>query len=262
MTLFRPCIDLHQGKVKQIVGGSFRDSGEGLQTRFESTRSAGFYARKYAADGLVGGHVIKLGPGNDAVAREALAAYPGGLQVGGGITVENAAGWLADGASQVIVTSALFDAQGHFRQEQLDALVAEVGSEQIVIDLSCRAVRDGWDVTMDRWQKKTQLSIRIETLATLAPFCHEFLIHAADFEGKCRGMDKDLISFLGQHSPIPVTYAGGANAIEDLQAVETWSDGRVDLTLGSALDLFGGHQVRYDDCVQWNRRTPRPSDPI
>ena len=253
MTLFRPCIDLHGGKVKQIVGGSLQDSGEGLQINFESERPAGFYANRYAEDGLVGGHVIKLGPNNDAAAREALIAYPRGLQIGGGITRENSLAWLEAGASHVIVTSWLFDDEGYFKPDRLDALVTEVGRDHVVIDLSCRASSDGWAVVMNRWQKLTDLKIGVETLLDLAHSCDEFLVHAIDVEGKCEGIDCDLIKFLGRHCPIPVTYAGGANAFENLQAVEELSDGRVDVTIGSALDLFGGNKVNYADCVEWNR---------
>ena len=254
MTQFRPCIDLHAGKVKQIVGGTLSDDGAGLQTNFESDRSAGYYADLYRKDALTGGHVIKLGPDNDAPAREALAVYPRGLQVGGGIDRENAASWLEAGASHVIVTSWLFDPAGHFRAERLDALLAEVGKERLVLDLSCRAQGEGWIVAMNRWQTPTDLLLDSATLRQLAQCCDEFLIHAADVEGKCEGIDARLVEFLGQHAAIPVTYAGGVHALDDLQTVQALSGGKVDLTIGSALDLFGGTQVRYADCVAWNKR--------
>lgn len=253
MTLFRPCIDLHAGKVKQIVGGTLSDDGAGLQTNFESDRPAGYYAELYREAALTGGHVIKLGPDNDAPAREALAAYPGGLQVGGGIDRENAAGWLEAGASHVIVTSWLFDREGHFQAERLDTLVSEVGKERLVLDLSCRTADDGWIVAMNRWQTPTDLVLDAETLHRLAQSCDEFLIHAADVEGKCEGIDARLVDFLGAHATIPVTYAGGVHSLGDLQTVQDLSGGKVDLTIGSALDLFGGNKVRYEDCVAWNR---------
>lgn len=255
MTKFRPCIDLHHGAVKQIVGGSLREDGSGLKTNFESELSSEYYAAKYREDGLEGGHVIKLGPGNDNAAREALAAYPGGLQVGGGICAENAAEWLEAGASHVIVTSWLFSAEGQFLPARLRELVTEVGRERIVIDLSCRAMPErGWVVTMNRWQTLTSLPLTAATLAELSEACAEFLVHAADVEGQCRGIDTELVAFLGENSRIPVTYAGGADTLEALSAVERLSRGRVDLTIGSALDLFGGSAVRYADCLQWNRR--------
>jgi phosphoribosylformimino-5-aminoimidazole carboxamide ribotide isomerase len=253
MTLFRPCIDLHAGKVKQIVGGTLSDDGAGLQTNFESDRPAGYYGDLYRQDALTGGHVIKLGPDNDRAAREALAAYPRGLQVGGGIRRENAASWLEAGASHVIVTSSLFDDEGHFRAERLDALVAEVGKARLVLDLSCRSDGAGWVVAMNRWQTPTDLSVNAATLRQLAHSCDEFLIHAADVEGKCEGIDTRLVEFLGAHATIPVTYAGGVHAFNDLQTVHDLSRGKVDLTIGSALDLFGGNQVCYADCVTWNR---------
>jgi|UniRef100_UPI004049CE47 phosphoribosylformimino-5-aminoimidazole carboxamide ribotide isomerase len=254
MTRFRPCIDLHEGKVKQIVGGSLRDDAAGLRTNFESDQPAEYFAGLYQRDGLTGGHVIKLGPGNDDAARAALAAYPGGMQVGGGINLVNAPHWLAAGGSHVIVTSWLFDADGHLLPERLDAMVAEVGKDRLVIDLSCRVKGDGWVVAMNRWQTLTDLPITEKTLQALAGSCAEFLIHAADVEGKCEGIDTKLVEFIGRHSPIPATYAGGVNHFTDLETVQDLSGGKVDLTIGSALDIFGGHTVRYADCVSWNRR--------
>lgn len=254
MTKFRPCIDLHNGSVKQIVGGSLSEDEQGLQTNFESDHPAGYYANIYRKDDLRGGHVIKLGAGNDAAAREALAAYPNGLQIGGGICLENASDWLRAGASHVIVTSWLFDPEGCFLPGRLDQLVAEVGRERLVLDLSCRAREGSWVVAMNRWQTPTDLDVDAATLAELAGSCDEFLVHAADVEGKCGGIDQQLVEFLGKHCPIPVTYAGGANAFEDLATVDRLSGGKVDLTIGSALDLFGGSQISYADCVAWNRQ--------
>jgi phosphoribosylformimino-5-aminoimidazole carboxamide ribotide isomerase len=254
MTRFRPCIDLHQGMVKQIVGGSLRDEGPGPRENFVSELPAGWFAEQFRADGLTGGHVIKLGPGNDAAARQALAAWPGGLQIGGGIGVENAAEWLAAGASHVIVTSALFDAAGKFLEETLRALVAEIGREHLVIDLSCRRTPGGWTVAMDRWQTLTELAVDHATLDRLVPFCDEFLIHAADVEGLCGGIDAELVALLGDWGKCPLTYAGGAATMADVLEVEQSGHGAVDVTVGSALDLFGGAGLRYDDLVKWNGR--------
>ena len=254
MTLFRPCIDLHNGSVKQIVGGTLSENSAELETNFVSHYPAGYYANIYRGDALKGGHVIKLGPGNDAAAREALAAYPSGLQIGGGIHVENATEWLQAGASHVIVTSWLFDAEGHFLPGRLDRLVAAVGRDRLVIDLSCRSHAGGWVVAMNRWQTLTDLVVDAATLGELAGSCDEFLIHAADVEGKCDGIDARLVEFLGQNCEIPVTYAGGANSLDDLAEVSRLSNGKVDLTIGSALDLFGGERVRYADCVAWNQK--------
>lgn len=259
MTRFRPCIDLHRGQVKQIVGGSLRDGDDSVETNFQSDLSAAHYAALYRKDALSGGHVIQLGPGNDAAAREALAAYPGGLQVGGGISAANGPDWLASGASHVIVTSWLFDGSGRFRPDRLDELVEAVGSGRLVIDLSCRrssttGANPAWRVAMNRWQTPTDLELNAQTLQQLAGHCAEFLVHAADVEGKCGGIDVELVSLLGQACPIPVTYAGGARSVEDLRQVDVLSGGRVDLTIGSALDLFGGAGARYADCLSWNRR--------
>jgi phosphoribosylformimino-5-aminoimidazole carboxamide ribotide isomerase len=254
MTRFRPCIDLHQGKVKQIIGSSLRDTGAGLRENFVSDQAPAWFARKFRADQLQGGHVIQLGAGNDAAARDALAAWPGGLQIGGGITATQAADWLDAGASHVIVTSALFDSAGKFRPESLASWVKAIGADKLVIDLSCRRTRHGWTVAMNRWQTLTELHVTPATLDRLAPHCAEFLVHAADVEGLCAGIDAELVALLGAWGKLPLTYAGGASTLEDLELIQQAGQGRVDVTVGSALDLFGGNGLRYDDLVAWNRR--------
>ncbi len=249
MTRFRPCIDLHHGQVKQIVGGTL-DSSEGeLKTNFVSEYDAAWYAALYQRNMLKGGHVIKLGPGNDDAARQALAAYPHGLQIGGGIQLENAQEWLDAGASHLIVTSTLFDRTGCFQAHVLDALVERVGAQRLVIDLSCRRTRDGWTVAMDRWQRLTDIDITHEVLDRLAVCCDEFLIHAADVEGKCEGIDHELVSLLGAWRGRPMTYAGGIRSLQDFDLIDQLSDGYVDATVGSALDIFGGSGVRYDELI-------------
>ncbi len=258
MTRFRPCIDLHDGRVKQIVGSTLVATGEAPRENFVSEHDAAYYAQLYARDALMGGHVIKLGQGNEAAALSALAAYPGGLQLGGGVTPDNAASYLAAGASHVIVTSYCFDADGHFREERLARLVAETGREKLVLDLSCRAVARGtefaWIVAMNRWQTATDLAVDHATLDFLAAHCAEFLIHAVDVEGKCEGIDEPLVRYLGDWGKRPITYAGGARSLDDLRLVDQASAGRIDVTIGSALDLFGGASVCYSDCVAFNRR--------
>ena len=255
MTFFRPCIDLHDGKVKQIVGGTLRDEGEGPRENFVAEQPAAWFAERYRADGLLGGHVIKLGPGNDAAAAEALASWPDALQLGGGITLDNAAEWLARGASKVIVTSWLFTDK-RLDLARVEALARAIGPERLVVDLSCRQLDAGWRVATDRWQTITETPIDRATLVALEPFCSELLVHAADVEGRCEGIDEALVTLLGAECPLPCTYAGGGRAIEDLARVAQLSGGRVDLTFGSALDLFGGTLVRYADCVAWNQRQP------
>lgn len=256
MTRFRPCIDLHQGKVKQIVGSTLVEDGRAALTEnFVSERPAAWFAERYRADGLAGGHVIMLGPGNVEAALGALRAYPGGLQVGGGIDAGRAGEFLAAGASHVIVTSAVFDREGRFSEVKLAELAERVGKNQLVVDLSCKAIEGGWRVAMNRWQLLTDLKVSRETLERLAPYCAEFLIHAVDVEGKCEGIDEALVCRLAEWSPLPVTYAGGARGIGDLERVDRLSEGRVDVTIGSALDLFGGRGARYEDCVAFNRRS-------
>lgn len=254
MTRFRPCIDLHAGQVKQIVGSTLSDTGAGLKTNFVSDRDAAWYGELYRKDELRGGHVIMLGPNNEAAAKAALGAFPGGLQLGGGIRPCNAEEYLTTGASHVIVTSYLFETDGTFSETRLQKMVTAAGKERLVIDLSCKATTTGWTVAMNRWQTLTDLHVTPETLRHLAAHCDEFLIHAVDVEGKCEGIDEDLVTFLGQHSTIPMTYAGGIHRMEDLHRIQELSAGRVDGTIGSALDLFGGKGVLYSDCLAFNRR--------
>ncbi|KAJ1458324.1 phosphoribosylformimino-5-aminoimidazole carboxamide ribotide isomerase [Pelagophyceae sp. CCMP2097] len=246
---FRPCIDLHGGVVKQIVGGTLNDA-EAPTENFVSDLSAAHYASLYKRDGLIGGHVIMLGGGNDGPAREALAAHPGALHVGGGVTADNARAWLDAGASHVIVTSWIFQ-DGELSEQRLDAVVAAVGSDKLILDLSCRK-RDGkYYVVTDRWQNFTSLEVCKETLDRLGEKCAEFLVHGVDVEGTRLGIDDELVVLLGATSPLPVTYAGGAASLEDLSRVEKLGGGKVDLTIGSALDIFGG-AVPYADVVAWH----------
>jgi phosphoribosylformimino-5-aminoimidazole carboxamide ribotide isomerase len=247
--MFRPCIDLHEGKVKQIVGGTLGDAG--LRTNFVSEKSAAWFADLYRRDGLTGGHVIQLGAGNDAEARAALAAYPGGLHLGGGVNAHNARGWLEAGASHVIVTSWVFR-EGRVDWTRLDELVGTIGRDKLVLDLSCRKRGEHYFVVTDRWQKFTELEVNAETLQKFSGYCAEFLIHAVEVEGLCCGIDRDLVARLGQWTPLPTTYAGGANSLADLEEVTRLGGGKVDLTIGSALDIFGGQGVKYVDCVRFN----------
>jgi len=236
---FRPCIDLHDGKVKQIVGGTLRDAGTGPATNFVSDRDPAYYAGLYRRLGLPGGHVIQLGPGNEAAAREALAAWPGGLQLGGGVNAENARDWLDAGASHVIVTSFIFS-DGRLHRDRLTQLLRAVGREHLVLDLSCRK-RDGkYFIVTDRWQKFTEMTVCAETLAELAGAAAEFLVHAVDVEGKRQGLDRELLELLAETSPIDCVYAGGIASMADIGIVEGYGRGRVHYTIGSALDIFGG----------------------
>ena len=240
MTKFRPCIDLHNGKVKQIVGSSLSQNESELQTNFVSQKPAEWYAELYKKDNLKGGHIIMLGEGNEEAALKALEAYPKGMQIGGGISKENAQKYLKAGAAAVIITSYIFP-NAKFSLEKLKAISEETGKENLVIDLSCY----NRTVAINRWQTLTDFSITPQNLEQIAEYCAEFLIHAADVEGKQQGMDLELIEFLGKHSPIPATYAGGANSLEDLETCNKLSKGRVDLTIGSALDIFGG-KIPYE----------------
>ena len=250
---FRPCIDLRQGRVVQIVGSSLRDdTQEKTITNFETERSSADYARMYQADGLTGGHVIALGPGNHQAALAALKAFPGGLQMGGGITPQNAREYLEAGASHVIVTSYVFH-EGQLDWQRLNQLVEVVGRERLVLDLSCRQRdRQFWVVT-NRWQQFTKVAINRETLNQLAAYCTEFLVHGVDVEGLRVGIDEPLVQMLGEWSPLPVTYAGGAKTLADLERVKILGQNKVDLTIGSALDIFGSN-IKYQDVVAWQQK--------
>ncbi len=250
---FRPCIDLRNGRVVQIVGSSLKDGDHSdAVTNFETERSPADYARMYQADRLTGGHVIALGPGNQQAALTALAAYPGGLQMGGGITPDNARHYLEAGASHIIVTSYVFR-DGAVDLERLKELAAIVGKERLVLDLSCRRRNNDFWVVTNRWQQFTEVRISPQTLAWLSDYCAEFLVHGVDVEGTRVGIDETLVKNLGEWAPIPVTYAGGAKTLADLDRVEALGRGKVDLTIGSALDIFGG-EVKYRDVVAWQRQ--------
>lgn len=243
---FRPCIDIHNGKVKQIVGGSLRDEGDSARTNFASELDASFYAELYRRDGLKGGHIIILNSAGSEhyeasrqQALSALSSWPGGMQIGGGITAENAGDYLRAGASHVIVTSYVFR-NGSFQRENLDRLAAAVGRERIVLDLSCRKRDGAYYVVTDRWQNFTGMKLDKEVLSELSGMCSEFLIHGVDVEGKRAGMEEELVQMLGEWDGIPVTYAGGIGSLDDLERFRRVSGGTVDITIGSALDLFGG----------------------
>ncbi|KAL1590701.1 1-(5-phosphoribosyl)-5-[(5-phosphoribosylamino)methylideneamino] imidazole-4-carboxamide isomerase [Cladosporium halotolerans] len=255
MTKFRPCIDLHAGAVKQIVGGTLTTTSADLQTNFTSEHGAAYYADLYRKHDLRGGHVIMLGPGNDQASREALKAWPQGLQVGGGIKDTNAREWIEAGAEKVIITSFLFPS-GTFALDRLQSVLAALDNDKskLVIDLSCRRVEGGWRVAMDKWQTITDFPITKENIALLEPHCAEFLIHAADVEGKQAGIDTELVRLLSSICTIPVTYAGGGRDLADLELVKELSGGKVDLTIGSALDIFGGSGVKFAEVVEWNRK--------
>ncbi len=254
---FRPCIDIHNGKVKQIVGGSLKDEGDQARENFVSEYDAAFYAELYKKAGVSGGHVILLN-GTDSpyfeATREqaylALRTFPGGLQLGGGVNPENAEGYLAAGASHVIVTSYVFR-NGTICWENLDQMVQAVGKEHLVLDLSCRRREGEYYIVTDRWQKFTQEKVTKELLKTLSGFCDEFLVHAVDVEGKASGVEKELAALLAESQEIPITYAGGVGSSKDLEDLRIAGKGRLDVTIGSALDIFGGN-LSFDRILKIN----------
>jgi phosphoribosylformimino-5-aminoimidazole carboxamide ribotide isomerase len=248
---FRPCIDLKDGAVVQIVGGTLAADGS-AQVNFKSDRSSADFADIYRRDNLSGGHVICLGPGNQPAALQALAAWPGGMQIGGGITPENAEEYLEAGASHVIVTSYVFSS-GQLDAQRLDRMLAAVGREKLILDLSCRRRNDDFWIVTDSWQNFTELKLDAGTLGQLSESCAEFLVHGVDVEGLQAGIDDQLVVLLGKDSPIPVTYAGGARDLSDFEKVKKIGRNKVDLTIGSALDIFGG-QTLYSEVVEWHNR--------
>jgi len=250
---FRPCIDLHAGMVKQIVGSTLSDDNpEAVQINFVAEKPPSWFAELYRADNLTGGHIIKLGPGNDKAAEQALAAWPGGMQIGGGISADNAGQWLDNGASHVIVTSSVFTG-GNVDWSSLQKLVEAVGRKRLVLDLSCRKKNNDYFIVTDRWQKFTNVIISPEVLEKMARHCDEFLVHAADVEGKCSGVEVNLVEKLAAWSPIPTTYAGGVRDERDLHLIKDAGGGRLDVTIGSALDIFGGKGLAYEDAVDFCR---------
>lgn len=243
---FRPCIDIHNGKVKQIVGSSLKDEGDIAKENFVSEYDSVFYANLYRKRNVKGGHIILLNSVDSEFyettkeqAVLALHAYPKGLQVGGGITAENAKFFIQEGASHVIVTSYVFK-DGIINYQNIENLVSLVGKEHIVLDLSCKKKRDRYYIVTDRWQNFTTESISEELLDKLSSYCDEFLIHAADVEGKSSGIDEELVKMLGKWGKIPITYAGGIHSFEDLRKIHEYGKGGMNATIGSALDLFGG----------------------
>lgn len=248
---FRPCIDIHNGSVKQIVGGSLSDQGNLATDNFISEADAAFYAEMYRRDGLTGGHIILLNHKESEYYQQdlqqaagALKAFPGGMQIGGGVDLYNAESFLDMGASHVIVTSFVFR-EGMIDYERLHKLCGLIGREQLVLDLSCRFAKDDYYIVTDRWQKMTKERFCLETLEHLAEYCSEFLVHAVDVEGKASGVEEEVIRRLGDYSAQPVTYAGGIHSQEDIEFIRRVGQDRVDFTIGSALDLFGG-KIPYE----------------
>lgn len=255
---FRPCIDIHNGKVKQIVGGSLRDKGNQAKENFVSEMDGAFYAQLYRKENIKGGHIILLNPvtsehyeATKAQAMSALSNYPDGLQVGGGITAENANEFIEAGASHVIVTSYVFK-DGKINYDNLNKLVQAVGKEHLVLDLSCRQREGSYFIVTDRWQKYTDETITTELLDELSEYCDEFLVHAVDVEGKASGIETELVSLLGEWGKIPVTYAGGVHSFDDLRLVKELGRDKINVTIGSALDLFGGN-MKFEEVLSYCR---------
>lgn len=256
---FRPCIDIHNGQVKQIVGGSLNDQGDLAEENFASLQDAAYFADFYRGKGLKGGHVILLNSADSPYYAEtkkqaigALKAYPGGLQAGGGITAFNAEEFLDAGASHVIVTSYVFSG-GEIRYENLERLKREAGKEHIVIDLSCRKKNGQYYIVTDRWQKDTGQALTAEILRDFSEYCDEFLVHAVDVEGKSKGIEEGVVEILGTWEESPVTYAGGVHTFGDLEKLKALGKNRVNVTVGSALDLFGG-TMKLEDVAAFCRQ--------
>lgn len=244
---FRPCIDIHNGQVKQIVGGTLSDKGSIAEENFVSSYDGGFYGKLYKEYGLNGGHIILLNPvGTEQYEQDcnqafsALEAFEGGLQVGGGITADNACVFLDKGASHVIVTSYVFK-NGQVNFDNLKKMTEAVGKDKLVIDLSCRQREGKYYIVTDRWQKFTDVELNEKTMGMFSDYCDEFLVHAVDVEGKASGIEEKLAKMMGECCEIPATYAGGISSFDDLEKLKTLGNEKLDFTVGSALDIFGGH---------------------
>jgi phosphoribosylformimino-5-aminoimidazole carboxamide ribotide isomerase len=243
---FRPCIDIHNGQVKQIVGGSLIDDGDQAVENYISSQDAAYYAELYKKYQLAGGHIILLN-NKESIhyeetrqqALKALKAYCGNLQIGGGITPDNAQVFLNAGASHVIVTSYVFK-NGQIYMERIKEMCRLVGREHLVLDLSCRKKEDEYYVVTDRWQRFTNVIVEEDLLKELSRYCSEFLIHAVDVEGKSAGIEEALVKRISRCNENPITYAGGVGSIEDIRRFKALTNGEMDITIGSALDLFGG----------------------
>lgn len=253
---FRPCIDIHNGKVKQIIGGSLKDETNAAKENFVSKQDASFYAKFYKKNKIKGGHVILLNPegsqyyeANKAQALSALKTYPGGLQIGGGIHARNAFEYLNAGASHVIVTSYVFK-DGKVHYDRLKELVRKIGKDKLVLDLSCRKKDGVYYIVTDRWQNYTGVELSNSTLEELSLYCDEFLVHAVDVEGKASGIEKPVAALLGQWGKIPITYAGGVHDLKDLELLKELGRDRVNVTIGSALDLFGGN-MKFEEVIAY-----------
>ncbi|WP_054024879.1 phosphoribosylformimino-5-aminoimidazole carboxamide ribotide isomerase [Bacillus sp. FJAT-28004] len=246
---FRPCIDLHDGKVKQIVGETLNAE---IIENFVSKQDSAYYAELFQKDALTGGHVIMLGGGNEEAAVRALEQYPGGLQIGGGITADNAAFYLEKGASHIIVTSYIFK-DGQLNEDHLAKIVAEVGKDRLVIDLSCKEKDGQWFVVTNQWKQFSEFVVNKQNISFLEQYCNEFLVHAVDVEGKQSGIQQSLVSSLADWVTIPTTYAGGARSIADMDQFNELSHGKLDITIGSALDIFGGN-LSYEEVVAYSKK--------
>lgn len=253
---FRPCIDIHNGSVKQIVGGSLKDKADYATENFVSQQDAAFYARLYKDSGIKGGHIILLNPSTSefyektkAQAISALGTYRNGLQVGGGMTPDNAQEFIDAGAQAVIVTSYVFK-DGKINYDNLKKIYNAVGREHLVLDLSCRKKDGKYYIVTDRWQKFTDEIVNEKMLDNLLEYCMEFLIHAVDVEGKANGIEDELVSILGNWGKIPITYAGGVSSFEDLIKIRELGKNKLNVTIGSALDIFGG-SMDYNKVIEF-----------
>ncbi|MBQ3899702.1 MAG: phosphoribosylformimino-5-aminoimidazole carboxamide ribotide isomerase [Lachnospiraceae bacterium] len=252
---FRPCIDIHNGKVKQIVGSSLTDSDNKATENFVADSNASFFACLYKKHNLKGGHIILLNPvgseyyeATKAQALDALKAFPGGMQIGGGITPDTAKEFLDAGATHVIVTSYVFK-DGMIKYDNLRAISDAVGKERLVLDLSCKKTADGYKVVTDRWQKMSDVTVDLKLLENLSDYCDEYLVHAVDVEGKNSGIEEDLVRMLAKYDGKPITYAGGVHSYEDIKLLKTLGKDKINMTIGSALDLFGG-SLSFEEVLQ------------
>ena len=236
--IFRPCIDLHQGKIRQIVGITLTDKA-GPKINFSATKSVEWFVDLYKADNLQDGHIILLGEGNEKVALRAIKRWPAAFQVGGQMNIDNASFWLDKGAKKIIFTSWLIEKET-IHWQRLENLAKKITPQKIVLDLSCQYFDGDYYIMTEQWKNKSKHSLG-KVAAKLADYCSEFLIHATSVEGQKKGIEKKLIKTLADYKkPAEITYAGGITTQEDIEFIIQEGQSRLFFTVGSALDIFGG----------------------
>ncbi|MBT3539096.1 phosphoribosylformimino-5-aminoimidazole carboxamide ribotide isomerase [bacterium] len=246
---FRPCIDILNGKVTQIVGETLATNSL-VAENFVTNKNAAYFADLYKKNNLAGGHIIMLDKTEKTKSQtiEALKTFPQDFQVGGNINSDNAQEFINAGASHIIVTSYIFK-DNKLSPLRLQRLMSAVKKEKIVLDLSCRKKNNEYYVVTNRWQIFSNFKVTSKNLETLSNYCDEFLIHGVDSEGKLQGVEIDLLNILKDFTGIPITYAGGIRDMNDIEKIKQTGNGYINFSVGTALDIFGG-ELNYNKVIE------------